>query len=844
MATAVPAPRREPVSFVRLLHSNVYFFVMLLTVAYSLTFILFLTARYQCSQTARRFILFLAGVILWSMKDALGEMLLPAYRDNAAEYLRVITYISPLFLGMPMFGLNMLMSVYNGSISPRRRFRYMPQANIALGVLLLGIYIASLIEPHVLYGTLHLTEHSYHFTPGPGMYAFALAVIASALLPALMLFGVAWRKWRSEACYIAVGSVFTLAAALATNLFASLWGLEQLPRLGCLSVSVFSLLTFIGIVRHGGQYKLSRILQEREKFRLIAAGMEGLLDVYDEDTIYSQICDHARETSESSLVSILFLLEGDRTYEVKASSLRNRPADVLGESDIPLAPRAVYDMARLPGIKRLLDSRAPLVMRSSKELFGERPSDEASLLGTVRQVVCYPIVHENLLRGILLLVRDTVETNTDLFRIFGVQSALVLKFSWQIAELEKMRRLEEQLHRAQKMEAIGQLAGGIAHDFNNTLSGITGYAQLIRRKFADSQAGLKEYIDAIIGAARRSADLTEKLLAYARKGKLQAVPVDLHAVINESMQILEPTLDKRIEIATRFDASTSVVMGDPSQLQNIIVNLAINARNAMPKGGELTIATETVTHDRAQPVANEYEIRPGAYVVLSVTDTGIGMDSETQRRVFEPFFTTDETGKGSGLGLPSVYGMVKSHKGFITVDSELGTGTTFKVYLPMLKTQTDGSQSLTGPTRRKTEQLVKGHGHVLVVDDDELICRLSKEMLTFLGYSTTVVRSGAEAVEYFGEHPDDVDVAIVDIMMPQMDGYETYHELRRIRPDVKVILTTGYSLPRDTRHMASLGLCGFLQKPFESSALSQVLHDIIADKPPYGRAPHGPRAGA
>ncbi len=831
-------------SVVELLSHNFYFFVMLLTVGYSLAFILYLTVRYQCSRTARRFILFLCGVVLWSLKDALGEILLPAYGHDPAASARMLALISPLFLGMPAFGLNMLLSVYNAGVSPRHRFRYAPQTNAALGIVLVGVYAASLIEPRVLYASLTVTEEGYRFVPGPGMYVFALCVVVCAVLPAVMLFGVAWRRWRSEALYIAVGSVVTLTCALATNMLASPWGLDHLPRLGCLSASVVSLLTFTGIVRHGTQFKLSRVLEEREKFRLIAAGMEGLLDVYDEDTIYRQICDHARETSESSLVSMLFLLEGDRTYEVKASSLRSQAAQALSESDIALAPGAVYDVTRLPGLRRLMDSREPVVMRTAEELFGTVPSDQPAMLGPVRQVVCYPIVHENLLRGALLLIRDSVEPNTDLFRVFGVQSALVLKFSWQIAELEKMRRLEEQLHRAQKMEAVGQLAGGIAHDFNNTLSGITGYAQLIRRKFADSQAGLKEYIDAIISAARHSADLTEKLLAYARKGKLQTVQVDLHDVINESLQILEPTLDKRIQIRTRLDAAASRVMGDPSQLQNIIINLAINARNAMPNGGELTIGTETVTHDRAQPVANEYEIRAGAYVVLSVADTGIGMDAETQRRVFEPFFTTDSSGRGSGLGLPSVYGMVKSHKGFITVDSELGTGTVFRVYLPLLKLDPADPGGRKGAARRKTEQLVKGHGHVLVVDDDELICRLSKEMLTFLGYSATVVRSGAQAVEYFRDHPDDVDVAIVDIMMPQMDGYETFHELRRIRSDVRVILTTGYTLPRDTRHMTSLGLCGFLQKPFESGALSQVLHEIIEGKPPYGPRPPHSRATA
>jgi len=367
--------------------------------------------------------------------------------------------------------------------------------------------------------------------------------------------------------------------------------------------------------------------------------------------------------------------------------------------------------------------------------------------------------------------------------------------------------------------------GGVAHDFNNTLSGVTGYAQLIKRKYGVDKPELASYADAIITASRRSADLTEKLLAFARKGTLQPVALDLHQVLADALEILRPTLDKRIVLETDFRARPSMVLGDPVALQNVLINLAINARHAMPGGGTLLVSTSTLTLDSPRLIDNEYEIRPGAYVVVSVADTGVGMDRDTRRRIFEPFFTTDTSGKGSGLGLSMVYGTIKSHKGFISVESEAGRGAVFTIHLPMLHA------AASEPPRRKTDQIVRGQGLVLVVDDDETICELAREMLTFLGYTAVAVRSGAEAIAYLKEHTDDVDVALIDIMMPHMDGYETFHQLRKLRPDLRAVFTTGFALPRDTCYMAVLGVSGFVQKPFDSSRLSQVLHDTLRAQP-------------
>lgn len=599
-----------------------------------------------------------------------------------------------------------------------------------------------------------------------------------------------------------------------------------MPRLGCLSASLLSMLTFVGIARYGSFFPVSRILEEREKYRLITDGMEALLGLKDEDAIYQRICDHARQVSDSMVAAIVFFMEGNRSCEVRTVSLHGLSPQDLAASGLPLQPGAVYDIARLPFIKRQGDTRLMLETGSLAE-FSAAPLAGSGPLSSIEQVLSYPVVLEGAVHGALVLLRDRGEQAPELFRVFAAECSLVRRYAWQIAELEKVRRLEEQLHRAQKMEAIGQLAGGIAHDFNNTLSGITGYAQLIRRKLGTSEPELAGYAEAMINAARHSADLTEKLLAFARRGTLQPIPLDMHQVIRESLQILEPTIGTRIVLRTALDAVQANVMGDPVALQNVIINLAINARNAMPSGGEIIIRSEIAHFDTPRLIDNEYEIRPGTWLVVHVSDTGIGIARQTRHRIFEPFFTTDTTGKGTGLGLSMVYGTVKSHSGFIAVQSEPGRGAIFSLYFPLLRIESEPAAAPATP-KRKTEQVMRGHGHILVVDDDELIRTLARELLAFLGYTATTVESGVAAVEWAKEHPEAaIDAALIDIMMPRLDGYETYHQLRKLRPGLKAVFTTGYSLPRDTRFIANVNLCGFIQKPFESGKLSQVLYDIM-----------------
>ena len=389
-----------------------------------------------------------------------------------------------------------------------------------------------------------------------------------------------------------------------------------------------------------------------------------------------------------------------------------------------------------------------------------------------------------------------------------------------LAEAEKVR-LEEELTQAQKLESLGQLAGGVAHDFNNMLGAIMGNANMMVRKLGDNEGALKRYAQTIIEASRRASDLTAKLLAFARKGKYSMTTIDIHAVVQDVIKLLKHTLDKRIQLVQHLEADPPGVRGDRGQLQNVILNLALNARDAMPDGGTLTLST------RLQRIESEGRGKslhlevPGSFLELSVTDTGTGMDQQTMAHIFEPFFTTKEKGHGTGLGLASVYGTVKSHEGAIEVKSEPGAGTTFTVLLPSV------AELPPEAPRIEARQPQRGTGSVLVVDDEKFIRDIASEMLGELGYNVVTCNDGVEAVEYYRTHPHCVDLAIIDMIMPRMRGAECVEELRKINPKLKVIIATGYSLASDTQRTIAQGIAGFIQKPFDDQELAALVSGVL-----------------
>jgi len=398
---------------------------------------------------------------------------------------------------------------------------------------------------------------------------------------------------------------------------------------------------------------------------------------------------------------------------------------------------------------------------------------------------------------------------------------LVIRNTTERKEAEKVRqKLEAQLHQAQKLEAIGLLAGGIAHDLNNLLTVIISNSETLQTTLADQPLSA-ELAEQSLNSGQRASDLIRKLTTFARKGQLQKVPVNLHQLIGEVGQMLERTLDKQISVKQDFHAEAATALGDPSQLRSAILNLALNARDAMPHGGKLTFATANVSLDPESCRRLGDALAPGDYLQISVADTGVGMSEETQTHAFEPFYTTKETGKGTGLGLASVYGCIQSCQGAIQLQSQLGQGTTFTIFLPLAETKAVEI----GP-RPAPRSEARG-GQILVVDDEELVLKSVSRILKSLGYQVATFHDGATAVQYYRSHPQKIDLVILDMMMPKPNGKEIFLQLKQIDPQVKGLLFTGYSVDRDAREMFAQGLVGVVSKPFSREELAQAVFDAV-----------------
>jgi PAS domain S-box-containing protein len=378
------------------------------------------------------------------------------------------------------------------------------------------------------------------------------------------------------------------------------------------------------------------------------------------------------------------------------------------------------------------------------------------------------------------------------------------------------RRLMEKLQHAQKMEAIGTLAGGIAHDFNNLLMGILGNATLLQNDLG-SIGPESERIANIERLAKSGAQLTKQLLGIARGGCYEIRPTDLNQLIDKAATMFGRT-KKEIRIFKRLDDNLATVEVDQTQINQVLLNIFVNAWQAMPTGGDITITTENMDLDEA--FVSPFNFAAGKYVKVSIQDTGVGMDADTIHRVFDPFFTTKEKERGTGLGLASAYGIIKSHAGIITVDSRKGGGATFSFYLPA----TEKPVSKDTPT---APQALKGSGTILVVDDERIILEVAEQMVERLGFRALTALDGDSAVNMFRDHCEDVDLIILDMIMPGKCGEDTFKELKGIRPDIKILLSSGYSIEGKAQLIMSQGCDGFIQKPFNLNELSQKISEII-----------------
>ncbi|KMQ52437.1 Sensory box histidine kinase/response regulator [Chitinispirillum alkaliphilum] len=389
-----------------------------------------------------------------------------------------------------------------------------------------------------------------------------------------------------------------------------------------------------------------------------------------------------------------------------------------------------------------------------------------------------------------------------------------------IMEFEK-GRLEEQFRVAHKMEAIGQLAGGISHDFNNVLGAISGYADIINKK-CSSDEKISKYAQMIMSGASRASDLTNKLLTFSRRKKIQFIPIDVHHTLEDVADLLNHTVDKSITIECLLKAKSTTIMGDTMQVQNIFMNIAVNALNAMENGGVLKISTKDMYLNKAFSENKAYEIAPGHYLNIDISDNGCGMCKKTTAKIFEPFFTTKSKGMGTGLGLASVYGSVKSHNGYIDVTSRLGEGSTFSLYLPCITENKNEDHPI--PQIKKSENSGK---NILIIDDESFLCNALKEMLSWMGHTSCCYCDPFEAIEFYTNNYKDFHLIFLDLIMPGMNGLETYRMLKKINPDLQVIIASGYCLEPDRQELLKEGVNYILQKPFVSSQLSDALQKVM-----------------
>lgn len=393
----------------------------------------------------------------------------------------------------------------------------------------------------------------------------------------------------------------------------------------------------------------------------------------------------------------------------------------------------------------------------------------------------------------------------------------IIGVSFIARDITYQKELEAKLLLAQKMESIGTLAGGIAHDFNNSLMGIQGYASLMLLNIDPSHPH-HDMLRKIEKQVQNASALTKQLLGFAKGGRYEARPTNLNELIERSSEMFGRT-KKEIFVHRKFEKDLWTVEVDQGQMEQVLLNLYVNAWHAMPGVGNLYLKTSNVALDESY--VKPYDVKPGNYAKISVTDTGEGMDEKTLQRIFDPFFTTKEMGRGTGLGLASVYGIVTNHKGIINVYSEKGYGATFNIYLPASK------KGITPPTWMVADEVKKGTETIFLVDDEERVLDAARAMLAHLGYTVLVAQGGEEAWASYQDNRDRIDLVILDMIMPGMSGGEVYDRIKALNPDVKVILSSGYSLDGKASEILERGTNAFIQKPFSITDLSRKVREVI-----------------
>ncbi len=428
---------------------------------------------------------------------------------------------------------------------------------------------------------------------------------------------------------------------------------------------------------------------------------------------------------------------------------------------------------------------------------------------------------QRILNGETLLY-ETTHFKKDGEKIFVEISARALDIDGKIhilhfcRDITEKKRIQEQLIHSQKMESIGALAGGIAHNFNNILTAILGNSELLL-EYSKLDEVSKKRVRNIEGASRKAGIMVSKLLSFARRDSTEKVPFNLNDVINDSAKLFDGVLDKRIGVKINLDENIPFIEGEPNQIEQVIMNLVVNAKDAMPDGGLIEIKTKSTIIENKSSDVPTY-VTPGKYVVMSVSDTGIGIPEEIRQKIFDPFFTTKEKGKGTGLGLATVYGIVKDHNGYVSVDSEVGKGTCFYIYIP-------ASGKISYQYKKFTQPILQGFGNILLIDDDKDVLLFIKDLLESHGYIVIAENNPMNAINLFKEQNKNIQLIITDIMMPLMDGEEVIINLRKIRKDIRILAISGYL--EKPLHELGLMIDAYLKKPFEKNEMLITVKNLL-----------------
>ncbi len=476
------------------------------------------------------------------------------------------------------------------------------------------------------------------------------------------------------------------------------------------------------------------------------------------------------------------------------------------------------------------DGPASYINAAGRKLLGIGPNEQVLLTDhrpkSARKVILNEAIPTAIRKGVwsgetVLLSRDGKEIPVSQVLIAHKTAAGEVEFLSTIArDIREQKRLEDQFRQAQKMEAFGTLAGGIAHDFSNLLTVIIGYSQFLLGRVANDDVA-HGFVAEIKKSADRATSLTRQLLAFSRRQMLQPREIDLNSIVADMSKLLTRLIGEDVQLATRLDPELHRVRADPSQVEQVVLNLAVNARDAMPTGGKLTIETRNVELDQAY-AASHVDVRPGSYAMLAVSDSGSGMSPEVKARIFEPFFTTKEIGKGTGLGLATVYGVVKQSGGHIEVYSELGKGTSFKVYLPRVgrpDPRFGGDSGIFAiPSGRET---------ILLAEDEGGVRTLARMALAARGYTVLEARDGREAMLLAQNHPGTIHLLVTDVVMPHLGGRQLSEMLNKERPEMKVLYMSGYTDDAVVRHGVLQSNVCFVQKPFTPDSLSRKVREVL-----------------